>query len=315
MSTSVSLPETMTVIELAQPGGPEVLRPATRPVPTPGLGEVLVRVQAVSINPVDTKVRRNGPLPTLPAVLGWDVSGEVVAVGPFVNEFAVGDEVFGMLAFPEQPGAYAEYVLARAGDITIKPAALSHADAAAMTLAALTAEQALEKMDLRAGQRILIHAGAGGVGHYAVQLARARGAHVIATASAHNMDFVRSLGADEVIDYRARPFEEQVQGLDAVLDTVGGDTATRSLEVLRPGGWLVCIAAQPDAARAQTLGVHAARILVYPSRAGLNTLVKLVAAGRLRSHVSRTFPLAQVADAHRAQETGRTVGKLVLTVP
>ncbi|GGR99257.1 NADP-dependent oxidoreductase [Deinococcus sedimenti] len=312
---STALPQTMTVIELAQPGGPEVLRPAVRPVPTPGLGEVLVRVRAVSINPVDTKVRANGPLPTLPAVLGWDVSGEVVAVGPFVRDFVPGDEVFGMLAFPEQPGAYAEYVLARAGDIARKPAALSHEDAAAMTLAALTAEQALDTMDLRAGQRILIHAGAGGVGHYAVQLARARGAHVIATASAPNVEFVRSLGADEVIDYRARPFEDQVQGVDAVLDTVGGDTADRSLPLVRPGGWVVSIAAQPDAARAQALGVHATRILVFPSRAQLNDLAKLVEAGQLRSHVSRTFPLAQVADAHRAQETGRTVGKLVLTVP
>lgn len=308
----MSIPETMTVMEIQQPGGPEVLQPATRPIPTPGLGEVLVRVQAISINPVDTKWRAGGPLKEFPVVLGWDVSGVIEAVGPYVMEFAAGDEVFGMLAFPQLPGAYAGYVLARAADITLKPAALSHEDAAAMTLAALTAHQALERMDLRAGQRVLIHAGAGGVGHYAVQLARARGAHVIATASAGNVDFVRSLGANEVVDYHARPFEEQVQNVDAVFDTVGGDTTDRSFAAIRPGGWLVSITAAPSAALAEERGVHATRILVYPSRAHLNELVRLVAAGQLRSHVSQVFPLAQVADAHRAQQTGRTVGKLVL---
>ncbi|UBV42662.1 NADP-dependent oxidoreductase [Deinococcus taeanensis] len=301
----------MKAVQIRAYGAPEQLEVTDVPTPAPGLGEVLVRVRAVSINPVDYKWRAGGPLDSFPLILGWDVSGVVEAVGPYVMEFRPGDEVFGMLNFPQPGRAYAEYVTARVADIALKPAGLSHEDAAAMSLAALTAHQGLEKMKLRAGQGILIHAGAGGVGHYAVQLARARGAHVTATASAANEAFVRALGADRIVDYRAQPFETQVRDMDAVLDTVGGDTLSRSFEVVRPGGWVVSIAAPiPPEAR----GVRAARILVYPSRAHLEALADLVRSGQLRSHVSQVFPLARVADAHRAQATGRTVGKIVLTV-
>ncbi|GHF51165.1 NADPH:quinone reductase-like Zn-dependent oxidoreductase [Deinococcus metalli] len=302
----------MKAMVIHEYGGPEVLRAEDLPVPVPADGEVLVRVRAVSVNPVDYKRRRSWAAQPLPVVLGWDVSGVVEALGPDVADFRVGDEVFGMVRFPAEGRAYAEYVSAPVSDIARKPPELTHAQAAAMTLAALTAEQALEALALRAGQTILIHAAAGGVGHFAVQLAHTRGARVIATASARNIDFVRGLGADEIVDYHARPFEEQVSGVDAVFDTVGGDTLPRSFGVLRPGGRLVAIAGQPDEALARQHGVHAERILVHPSRPQLEFLAAEAAAGRVVPHVSQTFPLDRVADAHRALETGRTVGKIVL---
>ena len=306
--------QTMRAMVVDRYGDPDVLTPRELPVPQPAGDEVLVRVHAVSINPVDYKWRKGGPFKNFPVVLGWDISGVVQALGPGAGAFAIGDEVFGMVRFPQEGRAYAEYVAAPISDIARKPQALSHAEAAAMTLAALTAQQAFEAMQLRAGQTVLIHAGAGGVGHYAVQLAKTRGARVIATASERNREFVLGLGADEVVDYRARPFEEQVRDIDAVLDTVGGDTLARSFAVVRRGGSLVSIAGQPSAELAQQSDVHAQRILVHPSRADLEHFSDLVAAGKLHSHVSQTFPLEQVADAHRAQETGRTVGKLVLTL-
>lgn len=307
----------MRAMTLHHYGDPDVLQPEDLPVPQPQAGEVRVRVHAVSINPVDYKRRRNGPYTDFPVVLGWDVSGVVDALGEGVTDFAVGDEVFGMIRFPDEGRAYAEYVTAPASHLARKPVSLTHVEAAALTLAPLTAWQAFERMNLQTGQTVLIHAGAGGVGHFAVQLAGARGARVIATASERNREFVRSLGADEVIDYRVRPFEEQVSGVDAVSDTVGGETFTRSFGVVKPGGWVVSIVTRlTDELRAQAeeAGVNVDWIWVVPSQEHLEVFSTLVEAGRLKPHVSQTFPLEQVADAHRAQETGRTVGKLVLTV-
>lgn len=295
-------------------GEPEVLTLRHLTVPEPASGEVLIRVHSVSINPVDYKWRQHGPFTEFPVVLGWDVSGVVAALGPGVTEFSIGDAVFGMVRFPKEGRAYADYVTAPVSDIAQKPERLSHDEAAAMTLAALTAHQAFEAIQLQAGQTVLIHAGAGGVGHYAVQLAKTRGARVIATASEHNRALVESLGSDEVLDYRARPFEEQVSGVDAVFDTVGGDTLPRSFAVIRRGGQLVTIAGVPSEEQAAQAEVRTHRFLVRPSRADLDHFAELVKQGRLRSHVNQRFPLEQVADAHRAQETARTVGKIVLTV-
>ncbi|WP_309569953.1 NADP-dependent oxidoreductase [Deinococcus sp.] len=302
----------MQLIVIHEFGGPEVLVPLEVPVPIPAAGEVRVAVHAVSVNPVDTKWRQGGPLTGFPVGLGWDVSGVVDALGPDVAAFAVGDEVFGLIRFPAEARAYAPWVTAPVTHLARKPAAMSHVQAAATTLAPLTAHQAFEKMNLTAGQTVLIHAAAGGVGHFAVQLAKTRGAHVIATSSGPNLDFVRSLGADDVMDYTARPFEEQVSEVDAVLDTVGGDTLTRSVGVVREDGWLVTIAGQAPTERAEERGVHAERILVHPSQEGLDFLAAEFTAGRLTPHISQTFPLAQVADAHRALETRHTVGKIVL---
>lgn len=226
----------MKVMAIQQYGGPEVLQLMDLPIPEPGEGEVRVKAHAAGINPVDSQARQKDYLgyTDFPIVLGWDISGVVDALGAGVTDFKIGDEVYGMIRFPEQGRAYAEYATAPVTEIVLKPQRLSHVEAAATTLAALTALQVFEKMNLQTGQTILIHAGAGGVGHFAVQLAKARGARVIATASEKNLDFVKSLGADEVIDYRARPFEEQVSGVDAVFDTVGGETFTRSFGVVKP---------------------------------------------------------------------------------
>lgn len=307
----------MRAMTLRQYGGPDVLQLEDLPVPQPRAGEVRVRVHAVSINPVDYKRRQNGPYTGFPVVLGWDVAGVVDALGEGVTDFQPGDEVYGMIRFPDEGRAYAEFVTAPAAHLARKPGGLGHVQAAALTLAPLTAWQAFERMNLQAGQTVLIHAGAGGVGHFAVQLARARGARVVATASEKNFEFVRGLGADEVIDYRSHPFEEQVSGVDAVFDTVGGETFARSFEVVRPGGWVVGIVTRMTdelRAQAQGAGVNADWIWVVPSREHLEVFSSLVESGRLRPHVSQTFPLERAADAHRAQETGRTVGKIVLTV-
>ncbi len=309
----------MKVMAIQQYGGPEVLTLMDVPIPEPSEGEVRVKVYAADINPVDFQARQKDYLgyTGFPIVLGWDISGVVDALGAGVTDFKVGDDVYGMIRFPKQGRAYAEYTTAPVTEIVLKPQRLSHVEAAATTLAALTALQVLEKMNLQAGQTILIHAGSGGVGHFAVQLAKARGARVIATASEKNLDFVKSLGADEVIDYRARPFEEQVSGVDAVFDTVGGETFTRSFGMVKRGGWVVGIVTQMTdelSEQARRAGVNAAWNAVHPSKTGLEYFNTLVESEQLKPHISQTFPLEGVADAHRAQESRRTVGKLVLTV-
>ncbi|MET9361470.1 NADP-dependent oxidoreductase [Streptomyces sp. NPDC006632] len=312
--------QTMRAVSLQQWGGPEVLTETETERPEPGAGEVLVRVHAAGVNPADWKVREHGGIApmSLPAILGWDVSGTVEAVGLGVTHYGVGDEVFGMPRFPHQAGAYAEYVTAPSRHFVRKPAGIDHTEAAALPLAALTAWQALiDTARLAAGQRVLIHAAAGGVGHVAVQIAKARGAYVIGTASAAKHDFVRGLGADEVVDYTAVDFTEAVHDVDVVFDTVGGDYAARSLKVLRPGGTLVSINT-PDSpellADAAARGVRAGFTLVEPDHAAMGAIASLVAEGKLRAEVDSVFDLADAAKAHEYGERGRTQGKIVLRV-
>ncbi|MCC9155566.1 NADP-dependent oxidoreductase [Streptomyces parvulus] len=300
-------------------GGPEVLKEIRPERPEPRPNEVLVRVRAAGVNPTDWKHRANGGfLGEPPFVLGWDVSGTVEAVGIGVAAFAPGDEVFGMLSYPFGHGSHAEYVTAPARAFTHKPAGIDHVQAGALPLVSLTAWQALvERADLRPGQRVLIHAAAGGVGHVAVQIAKARGAHVIGTASAGKHEFLRSLGADETVDYRETDFAEAVKDVDVVLDTIGGDTALRSLRVLRPGGVVVSIipvGSDEFFEEAGRLGVRAVRMLVDADRADMRSVAELVEAGKLRATVEKTFPLAEAAQAHALGETGRTTGKIVLVV-
>ncbi|ADD41440.1 NADP-dependent oxidoreductase [Stackebrandtia nassauensis] len=311
----------MRVVTQDELGGPEVLRLATAPVPEPGPTEILVRVEAAGLNPVDTKIRRGGGfMGEPPFTLGWDVSGVVEAIGPGVRRFDVGDEVLGMPGFPRKgrDGAYAEYVIGGSRQFAHKPEALTHVEAAGLSLAGLTAWQALVDLGgIRKGHTVLIHAAAGGVGHLAVQIAAAHGAHVIGTASAPKHDFVTSLGAAEVIDYTAVDFTEVVSDMDIILDTVGGEYGPRSLDVLKPGGVFVPLPSPHDpklTALAAERGVDARQLLVEPDRADLEALTALVVAGKLRVHVARSFPLADVVEAHRELETGRTKGKLVLTV-
>ncbi|WP_371498325.1 NADP-dependent oxidoreductase [Kitasatospora sp. NBC_00374] len=310
----------MTVVTQDALGGPEVLRTEERERPVPGPTEVLVRVHAAGINPTDFKTRAFGGLLRAepPFVLGHDVSGVVEAVGVGVTLFEPGDEVYGMLDYPNLLGGYGEYVTAPARRFVPKPAALSHAEAAALPLVALTAWQALtDRAGLQPGQRVLVHAAAGGVGHVAVQLAKALGGYVIGTASAGKHGFVKGLGADEVIDYTAVDFASAVSEVDVVLDTVGDDYSARSLPLVRDGGTLVSLAGwavnevKPQAAER---GVWAGFLLVEPDRAALLAVNELVAAGKLRVEVSTVLPLAEAAKAHELLESGRTVGKIVLSV-
>ncbi|WP_101835230.1 NADP-dependent oxidoreductase [Frankia canadensis] len=300
-------------------GGPDVLRVVELERPVPGPGEVLIRVRAAGLNPTDW-VHRQAPgfLAKLPLVLGWDVSGVVEAVGLGVVLHEVGDEVFGMLPYPGGHGSCAEYVTAPARALVRKPAGLDHVEAGAVPLAALTAYQALvDTAAVQAGQRVLIHAAAGGVGHFAVQIARSLGASVIGTASAPKHDMLRQLGADELIDYRDQDFEQAVSDVDVVIDAIGGDYTTRSLRALRPGGVLVSLAlgnTAPMAEEVARLGVRHRLMLVEADQTGMLAVGALVRAGELRPVIQAAFPLEDAAKAHEIGETNRVAGKLVLTV-
>ncbi|WDV34230.1 NADP-dependent oxidoreductase [Streptomyces sp. AD16] len=300
-------------------GGPEVLHETRVPRPEPGPGEILVAVRAAGVNPTDWKHRAQaGFVDRLPLILGWDVSGVVEAVGYGVTLFAPGEEVFGMLPYPHGSGSHAEYVVGPARAFTRKPTVIDHVQAGALPLVSLTAYQALiDTAGIGPGQRVLIHAAAGGVGHVAVQIAKAHGAYVIGTASAPKHDLLRELGADEVVDYRTTDVAEAVDGVDMVLDPLGGETRARSVGLLRPGGTLVSLlsgGSPEEAARAAERGVRTATMLVEADHAGMNAVADLVAAGALRPRVEATFPLAEAAAAHRLGETGRTTGKIVLEV-
>ncbi|APA97966.1 NADPH:quinone reductase [Nocardia seriolae] len=318
--TDNTIPTTMKAIGQDVLGGPEVLHEVELPVPQPGPSEILVRVRATALNPTDWKHRavEGMFLPEPPFVLGWDVSGEVAAIGFGVTLFEPGDEVFGMLPYPYGRGAAAEYVTAPARAFARKPANLDHTHAGAIPLAALTAYQALvDTANVQAGQRVLIHAASGGVGHFAVQIAKSLGAHVTATASAANHDFLRTLGADEVLDYRTTDFAETVRNIDMVLDPIDSPHALRSLRTLNPGGIVVSIRATGTDelyAEAEKLGVRAIAMLVEADHAGMEAIRELAESGALRPTLAGVFPLADAAKAHALGDTGRTVGKLVLTV-
>jgi NADPH:quinone reductase-like Zn-dependent oxidoreductase len=311
--------KTMRAIRQDVLGEAEVLREVEVPRPEPGLSQVLVRVHAAGLNPTDWGHRaRKVFLGPPPFTLGWDVSGVVEATGFGVTLFKPGDEVFGMLPYPHGVGSHAEYVTGPARAFALKPAGIDHVQAGALPLAALTAWQALaDTAALAAGQRVLIHAAAGGVGHLAVQIAKARGAHVIGTASAGNHALLRDLGADELVDYHATDFAATVRDADVVLDSMSGDYPARSLRTLRRGGLLISLLPlQPEVvAEAARLGLRTKVLLVEADHAGMTAIADLVTAGKLRPVIAGTFPLAEAAKAHSLGETGHVAGKLVLTVP
>jgi NADPH:quinone reductase-like Zn-dependent oxidoreductase len=299
-------------------GGPEVLTIVDAPEPRPQPAEVLVRVEAIGLNPLEPRLRA-GEFPLLgppPFVLGWDISGVVEEAQTW--RFRPGDELFGMPLFPRAANAYAEAVAAPALHLTRKPASLSHVEAAALPIAGLTAWQGLVDLGgVTAGDRVLVHGGGGGVGHLAIQLAKALGAHVSTTAGPGKREFVEGFGADEVIDYTAVDFAEAVRDIDVVLDTIGGETAERSLAVLRPGGHLVTAVAEEDVAliaKYEAAGMRFSGIGVDPDPVALRGLAALVDQGKLRVHVQETFPFERIADAHRLLERGHLRGKVVLTV-
>ena len=308
----------MRAIRQRSLGGPDVLELVDVPRPEAGPTEVLVRVAAAGVNPVDWKVRaRGGFLGEPPFTVGWDVAGVVEELGRGVTRFAPGDRVFGMPRFPREAAAYAEYVTAPSRQLARTPDGLGDVEAAALPLAGLTAWQALVETAAGVGptSRVLILAAAGGVGHLAVQIAKARGAYVIGTARGDKHAFLVSLGADEAVDYTTGPLAGRIADVDVVLDLVGADAAADAVATLRDGGSFVTVTGAADEVRERAVGrVRIESVLVEPDRLGLEALADLVAEGLLRPHVSATFPLADAARAHEAIETGRTQGKLVLTV-
>jgi NADPH:quinone reductase-like Zn-dependent oxidoreductase len=309
----------MKAVRLHDYGGPEVLRYEDAPKPEPGAGEVLVRVHAAGINPVDWKIRQ-GYLKAvrqypMPLIVGWDFSGVVESVGAGVTQWKPGDEVYGRPDLARS-GTYAECFVVRESEIQRKPKSVDHVQAAAIPLAALTAWQALfEAGGVAAGQRVLIHAAAGGVGSFAVQFAKLKGAHVSATASARNHAYLKDLGADQVIDYNTTRFENVVSDIDMVLDPLGGETRARSWKVLKKGGILVSILGPPPSEDdAKAAGARSALMLVKPSQPQLAEIASLVDSGKLKVHIEAVFPLAEAAKAHELSQTEHVRGKIVLRV-
>jgi NADPH:quinone reductase-like Zn-dependent oxidoreductase len=307
---------TMKAIRIHRRGGPETLVYEDAPVPALQPGDVLVRVHAAGISPAEFTWRiweTPDGRSRVPFIPSHEVSGVVADVAPDVRDVEVGDAVYGLIDFFRDGGA-AEYVAVRATELAPKPRSLDHASAAATPLSALTAWQALfDHARLTAGQRVLIHGAAGGVGSFAVQLAHWRGAHVIATASARNVDFVRKLGADDIIDYGATPFESVVRDVDVVLDTIGGTTTEKSWSVLRRNGLLVTVLRQPAEWTAGR-GARGLFFLVEPSRTQLNELSRLIDAGMIRPVVEAVLPLNRAREAYERGISEHPRGKLVLGV-
>ena len=309
----------MKAVRIHQYGGPEVLFLEEIQRPTPGPGELLIKVGAASVNPADWKLREGHlqqffPL-SLPAILGWDFSGPVEATGSGVTQFKRGDEVYASHLDLARGGAYAEYTLAKESEVALKPKSVDHIHAAAIPIAGQTAWQALfGTAKLSAGQKVLIHAAAGGVGSFAVQFAKAKGAYVIGTASGKNQAFLRELGVDEAIDYEKTRFEDVVRDVDVVLDTIGGEVQERSWKALKKGGILVSIVAPPNAEQAAKYGVRATMFHGQPHSADLVEIARLVDAGRVKTVVDTVLPLDEARRAHQLSAHGHARGKIVLKV-
>ena len=307
----------MKAIQMKSYGGADVLSYDEVPTPEPQSDEILIRIHAAPINPIDWKIREGYmqdwlPL-QLPLIPGSEFAGVVAAVGANVQAFQAGEEIYGYSSLL-RGGAYAEFIVVKETEITAKPNNIDFVHAAAIPVGALTALQAFDLTGLSAGQTVLIHAAAGGVGSMAVQIAKARGAHVIGTASARNADFVKSLGADEVIDYTMTKFEDVVKDVDVVFDLVGGDTQARSFGVLKAGGWLVSAVSPPAPEESEQHGVKSAMITVQPNAAELKKVTALVEAGQLKTFVETVLPLSAARQAHDLSQSGRTRGKIVLQV-
>jgi NADPH:quinone reductase-like Zn-dependent oxidoreductase len=314
----------MKAIILEEAGGAENLKLTELPAPAISDNEVLIKTRAISINPVDIKTRSGKSLynelkANNPFIIpGWDVSGTVTEAGKEVTRFKPGDEVFGMINFPGHGKAYAEYVAAPAEHLVIKPANITHEEAAAATLAALTAWQAVvTNARVKKGQKVVIQAAAGGVGHYAVQIAKHLGAYVIGTSSAENKNFVISLGADEHIDYKKRRLDAVVTDADFVLDPIGGDNIDPSLGAVKKGGTVIMLPSffkDQIAEKSRVKGVNGYYFSVRSNGADMQQLAGLLEKGIIRSHVSQTFPFDKIKEAHLQIETGKTRGKIVVTI-
>ena len=310
--------KTMKAVCIYGYGGPEVLVYEDAPCPRPRDDEVLIRVHAAGINSIDWKIRegrmRDMIPQTFPLVLGWDVSGAVESVGSGVDRLVVGDEVFSR---PDvsRDGAYGEYIVVKESEVALKPKRIDHVHAAAMPMAGLTAWQSLyDAARLDADQRVLIHGATGGVGHLAVQLAKWTGAYVIGTAAERNHDFLRALGADRIIDYDTERFEDVIEPVDVVFDTVGGDVQARSWKVLKPGGILVSIVSPPSEEVAAKHGVRQALVMGRADRMQLSQIADLVDIEKLKAIVETILPLSDATRGQELSARGHVRGKIVLRV-
>ena len=309
---------TMKAVRIHEYGGPEVLRYEDAPVPAIAEDEVLIEVRCAAVNPVDYKIRE-GRLSEklryrLPLILGWDVAGVVVETGTAANGFRVGDRVYSRPDIARD-GAYAEYLAVKAHDCARKPERMAFAAAAGVPLAALTAWKALfDEGGLKSGQTVLVHGASGGVGSFAVQIAKAFHCQVIAVTSTPNVEMVKTLGADRVVDYRKQDFASSVRDVDVVLDTLGGETQSKSWRVLREGGTLVSIVSAPDEAAGAERRARGRYAWVVPDGARLQLLAGMIDAGKLRTVIDTVLPLSQAAAAHERSASGRARGKIILAV-
>lgn len=307
----------MSAVVIESYGGPETLRYKEIQVPSIKPDEILVRVHSAGVSPFDLHIRDGwfkDPIAyPFPIVLGWELSGVVVSVGADISKFKEGDTVFAHPSVNRSGGAYAPYAAIKESEAAHKPASISHHHAAAASMNGLTAWQALfDTAHLSSGQKILIHAAAGGVGHLAVQLAKWKGAYVIGTASAKNKEFLYTLGVDEAIDYTSTPFEKTVKDADVVFDTVGGDTLLKSFLAAKKGGLVISIVDFDRIKEAAKHGVRGENVIVAPNAVQLSEIGKLLSEGKLQTHIAATFPLSDAAKAHRLVQSGHTRGKIVL---
>ena len=306
--------QTMKAIRIHAYGGPEVLKYEDVPRPVPNDDDVLIKVIAAGVNPVDWKIRQGymKDMFTLPLILGWDVAGVIEEKGNKVTNLEIGQSVYTRPSLMRN-GAYAEYIAVKASEVALKPESIDYIQAAAVPLAALTAWQSIfDLAHLQAGQKILIHAAAGGVGHYAVQFANWAGAHVIGTASAQNHEFLKSIGAHETIDYNTTPFEDKVHDADVVLETIGGEVWQRSWKVLKKGGIMVSTLRGPEAGGMDALNKLCAHVFVQPDAIQLGEIATLIDNGHVRPEIYRVFPFQEADKAHIASQKGHARGKMVL---
>lgn len=308
----------MKAVRIHTYGGQEVLTVEDAPMPEIGERDLLVRVVASAINPVDWKIRAGylkDMLPyQFPIILGWDVSGVVEAVGSGVTKFKPGDAIYSRPNILRN-GSYAEFIAIDENEAAFKPKTISHACAASLPLAGITAWDVLIKTaNIQAGQRVLIHAGSGGVGSLAIQLAKAHGAHVVATTSGKNIPLVKSLGADQLVDYRSQQFDHVVHEMDVVFDTIGGEVQEKSWASLKAGGILVSIVSPPSAELAAAHSARAGFVFIQPDAEVLTQLAALVDAGKMRPIIAAEFALEDIVKAHALSESGRADGKIVLHV-
>ncbi len=305
----------MKAVMIKEYGDASVLNYTGVKRPEPKADEVLVKVHVAAVNPVDWKIRDGlGEMfgLKLPIILGCEIAGTIEEMGADVKKFKTGDEVFGYISLTRN-GGYAEYVIAKESEIVKKPQDIDFENAAAISVGALTAWQAIfDTANLQSGQKILIHGASGGVGSMAVQLTKAKGAYIVATASGKNEEFVKNLGADEFVDYTKQKFEDVAKDVDVVFDTIGGETQKRSFQTLKKGGFLVSIVAPPEQESAEKFGIKAEMISVQPNAEQLAEITKLVEEGKVKTHIETVLPLSEVKKAHELSESGHTRGKIVL---